>query len=132
MFQILRPYLVSIRTRVKKKLHNIRNCHIQRSMDHAPQSIGFQKVDLLKVGDEIRAENVGTRLDHVQNGVLDRNHSWVHASHVELVSLIEDIFQVQNFLRVVIRSQKRVMIATAKRQLLARNIVSSDLVVGMT
>lgn len=66
-----------------------------------PQYPSFVQVNFLERGDEIGAQDVRTRLDHVQNREMNGNHSGVHATHVELVALIEEVLQVQYLLCLV-------------------------------
>ncbi len=63
-------------------------------MYHALQSVGLQKVDLFEAGDEIRTEDVGSALNHVENCILNGHHGWMHAPHIELVCLVEDVLEI--------------------------------------
>lgn len=55
----------------------------------------------------------------------------MQTSHVETVGFIENVLQVENLLGIVKGSQQRIVVLSAVRQFLAREVVLAQLVVWL-
>jgi len=56
----------------------------------------------------------------------------MHAAHVKLETLVEEILKVENLFGVIEGCEHSVMITAAERQLLASDMVNADFVVRLT
>lgn len=56
----------------------------------------------------------------------------MHAAHVKLETLVEEVLKVENLFGVIEGCEHSVMITAAERQLLASDMVNADFVVRLT